>query len=549
MALKNHNVYVIGHKSPDTDSICSAIAYANLKNEKEKSDKYIAMRAGNINDETAYVLDRFHISAPVFVSDISNKVSDIEISEIPGVERTISLKEAWELMRRLGTPTLPITRHGRLEGVITMEDIARSYMDTANNGMISTAHTKFRKIEETIDGKIVAGNPEAYYTEGKVLIAAADADYMASHIEEHDMVILGNREELQQRAIECKAGCLVVCTVPDISEETKKLAEKYNCTVICANRDTYTIARLVGQSMPISYFMTREHLSTFRQDELTDTIKDVMAKKRFKNFPVLDKKGHYVGMISRRSLINEDKRKIILVDHNEKGQAVDGLEFAEILEIIDHHKIGAVETLSPIYFRNQPLGCTATIIARMYGEEGVKIVPQIAGLLLSAIVSDTLMFRSPTCTPYDIEMAECMAQVADVRISELATSMFTAGSNFENKSIEEIFFQDFKKFTTSDYSYGVGQANVLTEEDGNALKQRIIDYLKKGFNNPGFHMTFFMLTNILEESTELIFIGDKAREIVFEAFEKEPEENSIILEHVVSRKKQLLPALMNAMQN
>ena len=551
MAMKQDYVFVIGHKNPDTDSICSAIAYAYLKNAMTGTTRYLAMRAGDVNAETAYVLERFSQKAPTYLTDVTNRIRDIEIEEISGIDRTISLREAWNIMRDEDISTLCVTRHGRLEGIITMEDIAMSCMDTMNHRILAEAHTKFRKMEETIGGQVVAGNAEAYYTKGKVLIAAADGDYMASCMEHGDLILLGNRRELIEKALENHAGCLVVCTVSDIDEDLKQRAEEIGCVVICAPSDTYSVARLLGQSMPVGYFMKRNNISLFQEDELTEEVREVMEKKRYKNFPVLDRNGNYAGMIARRHLINEGVRKVILVDHNERSQAVSGLENVEIVEVIDHHKIGNVETIAPIYFRNQPLGCTATIITQMYREAGVTIPPQIAGVLLSAILSDTLMFRSPTCTAVDETIARELAEIAGVEVEELATAMFRAGSDFGGKDIEEIFFQDFKSFDTAQIHYGIGQVNVMSAQDGEELKERMLKYLGEGGPNQGHRMLFFMLTNILAETTELVYAGEGAERLIASAFDVTPIPQSatlgtVILPNVLSRKKQMLPPIMSA---
>ena len=439
MAMRNNKIYVIGHKNPDTDSICSAIAYAYLKNQIDDRE-YVAKRAGQVNEETQFVLDYFNIEIPGYVNDIGTQVKDIEIRETKGVSRKISLKRAWNLMKELNVVTLPITNHGRLEGVITTEDIAEAYMDVRDSKILSTAHTAYSNIVDTVDGTMICGNIEAYYTEGKVLIAAANPDLMENYIEEGDLVILGNRYESQLCAIEMNAGCIVVCEGANVSMTIRKMAEEHNCTVISSPHDTYTVARLINQSMSISYFMSRENLITFRTDDFTEDIKSVMGKKRYRDFPVEDKKGKYVGMISRRNLLNADKKKIILVDHNERSQAVDGLENAEILEIIDHHRIGSLETVSPVFFRNQPLGCTATIIYQLFMEAGVNVPADMAGLLCAAILSDTLMFRSPTCTAIDKMVAEKLAKIANINIEKFSTDMFKAGSNLKSKSPEEIFY-------------------------------------------------------------------------------------------------------------
>lgn len=543
MAMRNNKIYVIGHKNPDTDSICSAIAYAYLKNQIDDRE-YVAKRAGQVNEETQFVLDYFNIEIPGYVNDIGTQVKDIEIRETKGVSRKISLKRAWNLMKELNVVTLPITNHGRLEGVITTEDIAEAYMDVRDSKILSTAHTAYSNIVDTVDGTMICGNIEAYYTEGKVLIAAANPDLMENYIEEGDLVILGNRYESQLCAIEMNAGCIVVCEGANVSMTIRKMAEEHNCTVISSPHDTYTVARLINQSMSISYFMSRENLITFRTDDFTEDIKSVMGKKRYRDFPVEDKKGKYVGMISRRNLLNADKKKIILVDHNERSQAVDGLENAEILEIIDHHRIGSLETVSPVFFRNQPLGCTATIIYQLFMEAGVNVPADMAGLLCAAILSDTLMFRSPTCTAIDKMVAEKLAKIANINIEKFSTDMFKAGSNLKSKSPEEIFYQDFKKFTIGDMNIGVGQINSLNADELADIKEKLSTYLSKAYKEHGLNIIYFMFTNIISESTEVIFVGNDADSIIEEAFNTKIENNSVILKGVVSRKKQFIPALL-----
>lgn len=447
-------------------------------------------------------------------------------------------------MKELNVVTLPVTKHGRLEGVITTEDIAEAYMDVRDSKILSTAHTAFKNIVDTVDGTMICGNIDAYYTKGKVLIAAANPDLMENYIESGDLVILGNRYESQLCAIEMNAGCIVVCEGANVSMTIRKMAEEHNCTVISSPHDTYTVARLINQSMSISYFMCIENLITFRTDDFTDDIKSIMGKKRYRDFPIEDKKGHYVGMISRRNLLNADKKKIILVDHNERSQAVDGLENAEILEIIDHHRIGSLETMSPVYFRNQPLGCTATIIFQLFAEAGAQMPKDMAGLLCAAILSDTLMFRSPTCTIVDKMAAEALAKIAEIEIEKFATEMFQAGSNLKNKSPEEIFYQDFKKFVIGDLNIGVGQINSLNAEELTDIKEKLVTYLDKAYKEHGITIIYFMLTNIITESTEVIYVGNGAESLLEEAFSKTAENNSVMLKGVVSRKKQFIPVLI-----
>ncbi len=536
-------IMVIGHKNPDTDSICSAIAYAYLKNQISKT-RHVAKRAGEINEETRYVLNKFSIAPPEYVSDVRTQVKDIHIKKTEGVDRTISLKKAWSIMKEHNVVTLPVTKHGRLEGVITTEDIAESYMDVYDSKILSTAHTKFKNIIETLDGKMIVGYEDEYCIEGKVLIAAANPDLMENYIEEKDIVILGNRYESQLCAIEMKAGCIVVCDGAPVSITIQSLARERGCTVISSPHDTYTVARLINQSMSISYFMTREDLVTFRTDEYIDDIKSVMAKKRFRDFPVLNKKGKYFGMMSRRNLLDAEKKKVIMVDHNEVSQAVDGLEEASVLEIIDHHRINTIQTLSPIVFRNQPLGCTATIVYQAFCETAIGIPEDIAGILCAAILSDTLMFRSPTCTAVDRFAAERLAEIAGIKVEQFAEEMFKAGSNLSQKSAEEIFYQDFKKFSIEGLTIGVGQISSMSTEELVEIKVKMKSYIQRAYQEHGVNMLYFMLTDILAESTEIICAGEEAEALLEDAFGIKIQDGSVVIKGMVSRKKQFIPSMM-----
>lgn len=548
--MTNNNVkkvYVIGHKNPDTDSICSAIAYSNLKN-KISDLVYEPKRAGQLNEETQFVLNKFKMGTPKYLSDVRPQVKDIEVREVPGVSSNLSLKKAWDMMRAARYVTLPIIKDRVLEGVITISDIATSDMDVYDSKILATANTQYTNVVETLDGDMVVGDIQSFFNEGKVIIAAANPDVMESYINEGDMVILGNRYESQLCAIEMGAACLVICMDTPVSLTIKKLALEKGCNIIQTPHDTYTVARLMNHSMPIGYFMTKRDLITFKAIDFADDVQRVMASKRFRDFPVLDNKGHYVGMISRRSLLNLNRKQLILVDHNEKSQAVDGYETAEILEIIDHHRLGNIETVGPVFFRNQPVGCTATIVTQMYRENNVAIEPQIAGLLCSAIISDTLMYRSPTCTPMDKATAQDLAVIAGISVEEYAKEMFEAGSNLKHKSPEEIFYQDFKKFSAPNTSFGVGQITSMNADELAEIKSRLIPYMEKAFKEHGVDMLFFMLTNIMDESTLLLVKGAEAVSTIQNAFGVVLKDNAVTLEHVVSRKKQLIPPIMTALQ-
>lgn len=548
MSSETKKVWVVGHKNPDTDSICAAIAYAYLKNQSDKEKSYVPKRAGTINEETRYVLEYFAAEEPELVEYAGTQIKDISIRKTVGVNSQISLKRAWELMKKLEVVTLPVTnRQGKMEGVIVTKDIATSYMDVFDNHVLSKARTQYKTIAETIDGEVIVGNEHAYFVQGKVVVATSNPEYMADYIENDDLVILGDREEAQIQAIRSNASCIVVGGGLEVDEEVRELAEKKDCVVIASPFDTFSVARLINQSMPIKQFMTKKDLICFYSDDYVDYVKDVMSKVRHRDFPVIGVDGKYVGMISRRNLLSMQKKQIILVDHNEKAQALDGIDEAEILEIIDHHRLGSLETMSPVYFRNQPLGCTSTIIYQMYGEQGVEIPKQIAGLLLSAIISDTLMFRSPTCTALDKSVAEALAQIAEIDIETHAKNMFHAGSDFKNKTTEEIFYQDFKIFHTEECDFGVAQVSAMSSEQLDKLGEQLHPFMTQVLGEKKLDMVYVMLTNIFAESSKVIFAGNGAGRALAKAFHQSENESGILLEGIVSRKKQLIPTLMNAM--
>lgn len=547
MGTESKKVWVVGHKNPDTDSICAAISYAYLKNQTEEKE-FVAKRAGSLNEETRYVLDYFGAKEPALVTFAGAQLKDISIRKTAGVSSQISLKRAWELMKKLDVVTLPVTnRFGKMDGIIVTKDIATSYMDVMDNRALSQARTPYKTIAETLEGEVCVGNEHAHLVRGKVVVATSNPEYMAGVIEEDDIVILGDREEAQMQAIRSGASCIVIGGGIEVDEEVKKLAERHDCVIITTPFDTFSVARLINQSMPIKQYMTRQRLITFQIDDYVDDVKEEMAKVRHRDFPVLNESGNYVGMVSRRNLMSMQKKQVIMVDHNEKSQAVDGIGEAEILEIIDHHRLGTLETVSPVYFRNQPLGCTSTIIYQMYQEKQVEIPQQIAGLLVSAIISDTLMFRSPTCTPFDKAAAEVLAQIAGIEIEEYAKNMFCAGSDFKNKTAEEIFYQDFKIFHTNDCDFGVAQISAMSREELDRLGEQLRPFLVPVLAEKKLSMVYVMLTDILEESSRVIFAGEDAGRLLAHAFKKPENGEGILLPGIVSRKKQLIPRLMNTL--
>lgn len=541
---KKQQVFVIGHKNPDTDSICSALGYAALQNALG-NDEYVAKRAGAVNQETQYVLDTFGVQAPDLIEDVHTQVKDVEIKATPGLDEEISLKKAWNTMRDLNEATMPVLKDGKLEGIISIKDIATANMDIYETSILAHSNASYQNILDTIDGTMVVGNPEDRIYEGKILIGAANPDLLEHYIGKGDILILANRYETQLCALEMGAGCLILCMDAPVSHSIQVLAEEKGCAIIRTPYDTYTASRLLNQSAPIRYFMRKENIYTFHDDDLISEIRDAIAKNRHRDFPVIDQEGNYCGMLSRRSLMKMRNKKIVMVDHNEKAQAVNGIEEADILAVIDHHKLGNMETSLPVYFRNQPVGCTATIVYSLYQEKGVAVEPKIAGLLASAILSDTLLFRSPTCTPMDKEAAEALAKIAGIDLQEHAENMFRAGSQLRDKSPEEIFFIDFKKFTGNGVEFGVGQVSSLDQSELDELRPKMEAYMSQEVGK-GKPILFFMLTNIINESSDLIFYGENADQIVAEGFDVEVEKGThwVRLPGVVSRKKQMVPNLL-----
>ena len=547
MGKRKEKIYVIGHKNPDTDSICSAIAYADLR-QKVTGQVHEAKRAGHVNDETAYVLDRFGVEAPKLLTDVRLQVRDLDIHEMPGLKPNASIRDTWERMRQEQAKTLPIVKDDELVGVVSTGDIAKSYMDVYDSEILSKERTQYRNIVKTLDGTMITGNEHGYFMRGKVAIGASSPNLMEEFIEKDDLVILGDREEAQACAVNIDASCMVICKDAEVSPKLIQKAKEQSIVIIQTPYDTFTTARLINQSIPVKFYMTSGPLTMFRMNDYVDDIKDIMAKKRFRDFPILDRHGRFKGFISRRRFLGASKKKVILVDHNERSQAVDGIEEAEIIEIIDHHRLGDIETVSPITFRNQPVGCTATIINQMYEENEIEVPREIAGLLCGAIISDTLLFRSPTCTPLDERTAKKLAKISDIDLEQMAQEMFNAGSNLKGKSAEDICFQDFKQFTVNDTIFGVGQITSMSKEELAAIRDMMTEHLPKVLEAHNLNMIYFMLTDILAESTELLCVGTGARGIALSAFDLPDNAKSLILKGVVSRKKQLIPVLVETMQ-
>ena len=544
-----HKVVVIGHRNPDTDSICSAIAYAELKN-KTSSLVCEPRRAGRMNQETEFVLKKFGVTPPRMCTDVNPKIRDVDFREMPGINGSTSLRKAWEIMRDKQIDTLPITdADNELLGLITVKDIATANMDVFDTGVLAKSRTSYKNILETLGGTMVVGDENAVCTTGHIKIGTATPEMLESAVEKGDIVILTNRYESQLCAIEKEASLLIICNGAKVGRTIQRIAEETGVAIMSVACDSYAAGKLMSQCAPISYYMTRDDIVKFTLVTPVSDVTRVMTKVRHRYFPVLDENGKYCGMVSRRNIINLQKRRIILVDHNEATQAVEGFDQAEILEIIDHHRIGSLETSGPVYFRNQPVGCTATIITQMYDENGMEIPPQIAGLLLAAILSDTLVFRSPTCTPLDEALAKRLAKIAGVDIDEFASEMFEAGEKLDGKTAEEVFLQDFKVFMCGDIRFGVAQGSYMTRKNLLAAEALLQPYLEEARNKQNVEDIYMLLTDVPKEESVVISDGRYASEVLSDGFETQPaEDGSFTLPGVVSRKKQFIPALMTAYQ-
>ena len=554
-------IYIFGHKSPDTDSICSAISLAYLRNkmvEENREDEfkhwgkvdseatYVAKAAGEPNSETAYVLKRFGVDAPEVLLDIRKQVKDINFRYVSPVSEEISLKEAWTKMNDEKAYTVPIIEEGEvMKGIITIGDIAREYMNVEDSVTVGIAKTSYRNIIEVLEGEMIVGDETGVVDGGKIRIAAANPLLVERYAEPGDVVVLSDDDENQKLLINKGVRCVIICNDVDIRPEVLELAEEKGVAIIKTAHDSYTCARLMNQSIPARHFMrSAEEVCVFKYDEFIDDIREVIAEKRHRNFPVVDNDGNYKGMLDKSSLIDMSSKKVILVDHNEMNQAVFGLFDAEVVEVVDHHKLGTVETMQPISLINKPVGSTATIIYQLFVEAGIEIPYDIAGLLCSAILSDTMLFKSPTCTEADGDAARAMAKQHDIDLANLWEEMLRASLDLDSKTEKEIFYQDYKHFAAEGFTFGAGQVLAANEADVQLVKDRMVPYLETALAGEGIDLVCLMITNVTDESTDLIFTGSNAKAFIESAFGKKTDGHCVHLEGVVSRKKQLIPPMM-----
>ncbi|MBO5245516.1 MAG: putative manganese-dependent inorganic diphosphatase [Selenomonadales bacterium] len=538
-------VYVIGHRNPDTDSICSALAYAHLKRETGEPTA-VAARAGQLNAETQFALDSFGMEAPVFLPDVYPRIKDVMEDIIVTADETATIREVGMMMHEHQVKSVPIVAEGNvLKGIVTVSDLARRYFEEIQLEDLAKSGITFNAVKKGVDGTVLCGGDLDRKVSGRVFVAAGELAFVRENVQEHAVVLGGGRYAEIEECLEKGVDAIILTCGAQMPAELLKRAEAKGILVIATAHNTLRSVRLLYQAVPAASIM-KTNLTTFEQDELVTEMKEVIEDTNFNHYPVVEE-GKLIGIIRRDNLVVPEKEKIILVDHNEKGQAVEGIGSAKIVEMIDHHRLGGLETSDPIFIRYEPVGCTCTIVANLYWQYGVEIPQNIAGLLLSAILSDTVLFKSPTCTQKDKDAAAKLAEIAGVDLYEYGMNMLKAGSGVGDMTIPEIVANDMKEFKMGDYLVAVSQLSVMDTKEVLDMKADLLAQMAAVNEAKGYNMYLMMVTDILEEGTFLLVAGGPLA-AVEEAFGK-VEDSMIYLPGVMSRKKQIIPPMVNAAQN
>ena len=540
-------VYVSGHRNPDTDSICSAIAYSYLLNATNKYNA-IPVRLGEINRETEYVLKRFGVEHPVLLKTVKQKVEDLNYDKVTVFSKDLTLKTAWFLLKQQNLKSAPILdEHGQLLGLLSTSNIIEGYMDQWDSEVLKKAKTPVENVIDTLEANVIYLNESLKVVEGDIHIAAMSGSEAKKRIHENDVVIVGgDRSDDLEELISVKPSLIVLTGSLTADENVVKKCEEQGISIISTPFNTYQTSQQIVQAIPVEYVMIKGDIKTFSTDDTLDYMKEVMSETRYRGYPVIDLNNRCVGSISRFALLKGLRKKVILVDHNERGQSIPGIEEADILEIVDHHRVADIQTVGPLMFRGEPLGSTATIVTKMFDELDVEMPSHIAGLLLGAVVSDTLLFKSPTCTPVDTKIAKKLAKISGVDIQEFAMEMFKAGTSLVGKTVDEIFNQDFKKFSFDNLQVGVAQVNSMDIEGFLPYKKDMLDYMNKFAEDNNLEFTLLLLTDIINANSE-IFVGGPRPELVEKAFNVQLTECQGTLVGVISRKKQVVPAITAVM--
>lgn len=538
-------VYVTGHKNPDSDSICAALAYAEFKN-KTGTVEAIPVRLGEINRETYFILSYFGVEPPQFIETVKLQVKDLNIDKIAPISPEITLKMAWNLMRKNNVKSLPVVDETeQLIGIVSVSNVTESYMDVWDNTILGKSRVTLDNIVDTLSATPIHVNKKRKHFYGKIITLSGNGDNSQNLVEEGDIIICGDRADAQEISIDGLAALIIITGNNPLSEGLLEKAAANNVTVISTPYDTFTTSRLISQAVPVNHVMSTEKLVYFTSDDFIEDIRGIMAETRYRSYPVVSMESKVMGTLSRFHLISSKKKKVILVDHNERGQSVDGLEDAEIMEIIDHHRVADVATGNPIYFRNEPLGSTSTIVANIFFENGIRPSKKVAGLLAAAIISDTLLFKSPTATNVDRMVLERLALIADIDVEEFALEMFKYGTSLAGRSPDEIIKQDLKVFTYENQKIGVSQVYTMDPEALKELRASLIQAMEDKAKNMDLSLFVLILTDIYKEGSEIIAVG-KHTDIINKAFDVELVNNSVYIPGILSRKKQVIPPISAA---
>ena len=529
-------IYVTGHRNPDTDSIVAAMAYAALRNSTGHRE-YEAACLGRVSDETQIVLDRFGFEPPTRIHSMHTQVRDLDFDKPPVFSAAVTMDRAWAVLQSKDTvKAIPVANDdGTLYGMLTREDVANYNMSLVSDGRLD--RVPLFNLLSVLEGKVINEAGESTdVISGNVTIALPQSRENLSFHGTDSVVICGNQPDMIRRALEMNVNCLVLCQA-ELSDELRSLPTK-TCIIATPN-DAYRVIRLIFQSTPVGRICRTRDLVCFHLEDRVDDVREQMLKHRDSSYPILDENEHVVGILTRYHLLRPRRKRVVLVDHNEAAQSVPGLEEAEILEIIDHHRLADIQTNYPIYVRNEPVGSTNTIIASMFQDKGLMPSEKMAGMMAAAILSDTVMFKSPTCTERDIRTAERMARIANVSLDELGKEIFSASMG--NRSAKEQFFADYKEFHIAGHDLAVAQITCVDSPKMLERKSEFLELMRSVAQEKGFAMVILMLTDVLLEGTQLIFVGDD--DTIHQAFNVTPKDNTVFLPRIMSRKKQVIPML------
>lgn len=535
-------IYVSGHRNPDTDSICSAVSYAAFKN-LTSNKKHIPIRLGEINAETRFVLNYFEAEEPLFMDSIRMKVSDLDCNMVAPLKPNISIDKAEDYLTNNNIDYISVVDDKNiLCGMLTISSLNKVYTNEWNDNVLFESKTPIENIVETLRAEVQYINSKQKYFPGKIWIAAMSEEKIKKYTKPGDIVIIGDREGIQNVLLDIGVSLIILTGSAKMSKELLQKAVTKGVTVISTKEDSLTTTRSLLLSIPISYVMAKDNLISFSSDDLVKDVKHIMIENRYRAFPIIDEFNRVYGTVSRYSLLSKAKKQLIQVDHNEYTQSIDGVEEADIVEVIDHHRVADIQTTYPIFFRNEPVGSTATIVAEMFFERGIIIDKKIAGLLMSGILSDTLIFKSPTCTPTDVSICHRLAALAGINdIKCFALEMQKAATNLDGKTVDEIFNLDFKEFKIEKLKIGISQMNTLDIAFFAKNKSKMLTYMNDKLTNEKYDILLLLLTDIINEGSLFVSVGKNS--VVESSFNIKFNENEAYVPGILSRKKQVVPVL------